>query len=290
MPFFWKVIAEQGQVFGDPAHECVARVTNGHNFSYPGYNELLTGAGDERIDSNSKRNNENITVLEWLHRRPGFGGRVAAFCSWDVFPFIINTQRSGVPVNAGWQPLDQGNDSQRLELLNELAEELPHSWPDVRYDAFTFYGAEEYLKSRTPRVLYVSLGETDDWAHAGRYDLYLDSAQRSDAYIRRLWETVQSMPEYADKTSLVLSTDHGRGAGKSDWKSHGKKVVGSDRMWIAVIGPDTSAEGLRSKLEVTQGQVASTVAALLGEDFHAVFPRSAAPLPDVIRRSPPADK
>lgn len=279
LPFFWNAIARQGQVFGDPERNCLARVTNGHNFSYPGYNELLTGASDERIDSNAKRNNDNITVLEWLHRRPGFSGRIAAFCSWDVFPFIINTQRSGVPVNAGWQPLDQGADAQRIELLNELARETPHSWDGVRYDAFTFHGALEYLKLSKPRLLYVSLGETDDWAHGGRYDLYLDSAQRSDGYIRRLWETVQSMPEYVNQTSLVISTDHGRGTGLSDWKSHGKKIAGSDRIWMAVLGPDTPAGGLRGKMEVTQGQIAATVAALLGEDFKAVFPGAAPPLP-----------
>src|SRR5438445_10014792 len=52
LPFFWKTIALGGQVFGDPAHNSRARVTNGRNFSYPGYNEILSGFADERIDSN----------------------------------------------------------------------------------------------------------------------------------------------------------------------------------------------------------------------------------------------
>ena len=31
------------------------RITNGLWFSYPGYNEMLTGAADPRIDSNDKK-------------------------------------------------------------------------------------------------------------------------------------------------------------------------------------------------------------------------------------------
>lgn len=285
MPFFWQVVAKQGQVFGAPETNSVARVTNGHNFSYPGYSEILTGHADPRIDSNAKRPNPNVTVLEWLNGRDGFRGRVAAFCSWDVFPFIINAQRSGVPVNAGWEPLEIAASPEKLESLNSLARELPHTWQNVRYDAFTFHGALDYLKLKKPRCLYVSLGETDDWAHDGRYDLYLDAARRNDDYVRKLWEASQSMPEYAGKTSLILTTDHGRGDTRTDWKSHGKLISGSDRMWIAVLGPDTPPDGLRQDTHVTQSQVAATVAALLGEDYHGAVPQSAPALPGVLRNS-----
>ncbi|MGI8992391.1 MAG: hypothetical protein ACR2I2_22775, partial [Bryobacteraceae bacterium] len=41
-------------------------VTNGLNFSYPGYSETLCGFADPRIKSNDKVPNPNVTVLEWL--------------------------------------------------------------------------------------------------------------------------------------------------------------------------------------------------------------------------------
>ena len=184
MPFFWNEVAKHGQVFGSPDHESSIVVKNGHNFSYPGYNELLTGFSDKRIDSNAKNHNENVTVLEWLNRMPEFDRRVAAFCSWDVFPFIINDSRSGIPVNAGWMPLEHFEDKLIQKSYNELTNNLPRYWHSVRYDAFTFRGALEYMKTKKPRVLYVALGETDDWAHAGRYDLYLESANQNDEFIR----------------------------------------------------------------------------------------------------------
>jgi hypothetical protein len=279
-PWFWSVVAKQGQVFGDPEHNSAARVTNTQHFSYPGYNELLSGFGDPRIDSNDKKPNPNVTVLEFLNRRPGFEGRVGAVTSWDVFPWIINTERSGVPVNAGWAKPDlKGPEMARLD---ELAREVPKSWAGVRYDYWTSRIAEEWLKQKRPRVFYVSFGETEDWAHAGRYDLVLDSARRTDEYIRRLWEQVQADPEYAGKTSLVLTTDHGRGDDRDGWKSHKADVPGSDRIWMAVLGPDTPALGVRSDADVTQSQVAATVAALLGEDFQQANPQAAAPLPGVV--------
>ena len=275
LPFFWGTVAKEGQVYGDPSKGGQGKSTNGRFFSFPGYNEILSGYADDRITSNAKKPNPNVTVLEWLSRHDGFEGKVAAFGSWDVFPYIINTERSGIPVNAGWMDLTESPDEDFLESLNELSREIPRYWGNVRYDFFTFHGAAEYLKKHRPRVLYVAFGETDDWAHDRRYGLYLDSAWRTDDYIRRLWELIQSMPEYAGKTSLVMTTDHGRGDTSEDWTGHGADTPGSDDIWIAVMGPDTPARGVVLDAAVTQGQVAATVAALLRLDYAAAVPEAA---------------
>lgn len=282
MPFFWNSLVTEGQVLGNVNASSVVRVTNGRYFSYPGYNEILSGFADKTIDSNAKRPNGNVTVLEWLNQKPQYRGRVAAFGSWDVFPYIINQERSGIYVNAGWQELEIFADAGDKQQWNLLANELPRYWPGVRYDAFTFRGALEYLQVKRPRVLYVALGETDDWAHDGRYDLYLDAARRSDQYIKQLWETCQKLDQYRGKTTFVITTDHGRGDDREGWKSHGASIPGCEYIWIAVIGPDTPSLGQRSKGETTQSQIAATVAALLGEDFAGTDDRIASPIPGVI--------
>jgi hypothetical protein len=283
LPFFWSTLANQGQVFGDPSRGAAARVTNGRNFSYPGYSEILCGFPDDRIDANAKRFNPNVTVLEWLHRRPGFDGRVAAFTSWDLFPWIINDKRSGVYVNSGWMPFEHATDPMRLAALNDLVRDETRIWDNVRSEALTFHGMVEYIKVKKPRVLYASFGETDDWAHEGRYDHYLATAWQTDQYIERLWKLIQSMPEYAGKTSLVLTTDHGRGDTRVEWKSHGKDIPGSHLMWMTVLGPDTPALGVRENVEVTQSQVAATIAALLGEDYAGAVENAGKPLPGVLK-------
>jgi hypothetical protein len=283
LPFFWNTIATDGQVFGDISVDCHVRVTNGRFFSYPGYSEILCGFPDPKISSNAKRYNDNVTVLEWLHRRPPYQGRVAVFSGWDVFPYIINDKRNGIYVNAGWQALEFFADKRKQAHWNELAQALPKYWPGVRYDVFTSAGALEYLRTQHPRVLYVALAETDDWAHDGRYDLYLDAANRSDQIIRELWETAQSLESHRNCTSMVITTDHGRGDDREGWKSHGVLQAGSDHIWIAIFGPDTPAQGIRANAQVTQSQVAATVAKLLGEDYLSFGSRIGSPLPGVIR-------
>lgn len=283
MPFFWKHVATKGQVFGDASQGSTAQVTNGHNFSYPGYSEILCGFADPRVDSNDKKNNPNVTVLEWLSRKPAFQNQVAAFASWDVFPWIINTERSGIPVNAGWQPASAAGTQPHSQLLHEVGEQLPRLWDNVRYDALTMQAVFDSLKTRQPRVLFVSLGETDDFAHEGRYDHYLDSAHRNDRLIEKLWNHIQTLPQYHGKTSLIITTDHGRGDDRIEWKNHGKNQPMSKFMWIAVLGPDTPALGIRKETTVTQSQIAATVAQLLGEDYAGNVSQAGKPLPGAIR-------
>ena len=266
MPFMWNVIAKQGQIFGDPAAKSTSRVTNGLWFSYPGYNELYSGAADPRIDSNNKVPNPNVTVFEWLNWRRGFEGRVAAFGSWDVLPSMLNTGRSGIPVGTGW-------------AVSELARDLPAYWEYGPFDAPVVYAALETLRTKLPRVLYLMLGEGDEWAHEGRYRLYLDATTRADRFIERVWTTLQSMPEYRGRTTLIITTDHGRGATVKDWTDHGRNVPAAERTWMAAIGPDVPALGVRANIDVTAAQIAATVAAAVGEDFRAASPKAAPPVP-----------
>lgn len=285
LPFFWRVIATQGQILGNVNKGSLAKVSNGLNFSYPGYNEILTGAPDPRIDSNAKTPNPNVTVLEWLNQKPAFRGRIAAFCAWDVFPYILNRERSGLHVRAGWEPMVVGNPTARQALLNELIGQTTRVWDTVAYDSFVFHGALDYLKDHKPRLLYVAFGETDDWAHDGRYDRVLQSARATDGFIQQLWETAQSLPEYRGTTTLLITTDHGRGSGLKEWKDHGQRVKGAEFIWVAALGPDTPALGERSNTQpLTQSQVAATVAKFLDEDFRSAKTNVAAPIDAVFAR------
>ncbi len=223
-------------------------------------------------------------MFEFLHRRPGFQDRVAVFGAWDLFPWILSAPRSGLLVNAGYEPLRLPEPNARIELLNALRAETEY-WDSEAFDSFIFHTALEYLRERKPRVLAILLGETDEWAHAGRYDLYLKAAHRVDRYAGLLWETLQSMPEYRGSTTLILATDHGRGPGRRDWRNHGRRVPESQFVWMAFLGPDTPPLGVRENSPtVTQAQLAATIAALLGEDFRTAVPAAAPPIDDVVRR------
>lgn len=279
LPFFWGTIAKQGQVFGDPSREAAVKLTNGLKFSYPGYSELFCGFADPRIDSNDKRPNPNLSVLEFLNGQPACKDRVAAFCTWDVFPSIFRSGTNGLRVQAGWLPIQEKDLNERQRAINAMADRLPRYWPGNAFDIVTMEAAQAHLQKHKPRVLFIGLGETDEWGHGRRYDLYLDAARNSDRFLAELWQQLQELPDYKDQTTLIVTTDHGRGSTRTDWTDHGKNVPGAEWIWIAVLGPDTPALGVREKVAVTQSQVAATIARLLGEDFSKASPKSAPPLP-----------
>jgi len=284
-PFLWNTVAVRGQIFGNQALGSVARVTNGLAFSYPGYNEMLTGHPDARIDSNEFGPNPNISVLEWLNTLPDLHGKVSVFATWAIFKDILNVSRSHLPLQVGWDLPYHGELSERQALLNRLYQTTTRLDDEDVYDAFQQVPLLDSFAKQQPHVLFVGYGETDNWAHSGRYDLVLHSAHLFDQFVAELWERLQALPAYRDRTTFIITTDHGRGSGPTEWKEHGKEQKGSENIWIAVLGPDTPPLGERSHTaEVHQAQIAATVAALLGKDFCHAVPAAAPPIDVVLGR------
>jgi len=279
-PFLWDVVAKHGQLFGNQTNGSLARVTNGLAFSYPGYNEMLTGHADPRINSNEYGPNPNVSVYEWLNQAPDLHGRVAAFAGWHAFKDIFNEPRSHLVLQAGTMRPAGNRSGPREALLEQLYQQTSELETGDIWDAFLQIPLIDYVKTARPRVLFVGYGETDWWAHIGHYDLVLESAHHMDAFVRELWETMQAIPEYRGRTTFIITCDHGRGSGLEEWKEHGVHQRGSENIWIAVIGPDTPPLGERSgPPAVTQAQIGATIAALLGRDFRTAVPAAAAPLP-----------
>jgi hypothetical protein len=287
LPFLWGPLARGGQLFGNVAAGSRVLVTNRLNFSYPGYQEMLAGFPDSAIDRNEFGPNPNPTVFEWLNEQPQLRGKVAAFATWDVFADIFARERSGLFVHAGWEPPYAAPRGSVDSLLNRLYATTHRGWENNAWDSFMHAVAIRHLAAQRPRVLFVGYGETDEWAHAGRYDRYLRAAQTVDGFIAELWAAVQSHRDLRDHTTLLITTDHGRGRTVQDWTNHGREVAGAEEMWLAVIGPDTRALGeRRDAAPVLQSQIAATVAELLGFDYRIAVPRAAPAVADVVRRQP----
>lgn len=270
-PFLWSVVEKNGQLYGNRWKDNKMNVTNPYQFSYPGYNEIFTGYPDVAINSNDKIRNPNINVLEYLNQQAGFAGKVAAFSTWDVFPYILNTWRSGVLVNADVDTLHFPDAN--LKLINDM-QFLTTRPIGVRPDVLTYMAAREYMKDYHPKVLYLAFDETDDFAHGGMYDQYLKSAHAEDGMMADLWKYIQSDPQYKNNTTLIITCDHGRGdLAKETWRDHGQKITESSQIWMAAIGPDTLPLGeLKTAGQLYQQQLAATFAALLGYHFTANHP------------------
>jgi Type I phosphodiesterase / nucleotide pyrophosphatase len=282
-PFLWGTVAKQGQIFGNRLKGSDAHVSNGKAFSYPGYNEMSTGFPNDAITSNEYGPNPNATVFEWLNKFDEFRGRVAIYGTWNVYDNIFNKARSGLIMQTGWDLPAKENATPRDALLRELYATTTRFDEEDVSNSFLQVPLLDFVRTGTPKVLFVGYGETDNWAHQGRYDLVLDSAQRFDFFVKQLWETMQGMPEYHGNTTFIITTDHGRGSGLVQWKEHGIEEKGSENIWIAVIGPDTAALGERTHAApVVQAQIAATVAAFVGKDYPAAVKKAAAPIGAVL--------
>jgi bisphosphoglycerate-independent phosphoglycerate mutase (AlkP superfamily) len=144
---------------------------------------------------------------------------------------------------------------------------MPTPWDSVRHDYITLHMALDYLQREKPRVIHIALGETDDWAHDKRYDRVIWAIQYFDTALQRLSAFVDGTPEYRGSTTMIVTIDHGRGSTEEDWHGHGAKVVGAEKIWLAMRGPDTPALGENSHVRTAhQRDVAPTILRLLGLD------------------------
>jgi len=289
-PFLWGVVATEGQMIGNQTKGSIARVTNGKAFSYPGYNEMLTGLPDSRIDSNEFGPNPHATVFEWLNKQPEYQDKVAVFATWSTFKDIFNTGRSHLPIQAGWDLPYRGTLSPNQQVINDLYLHTTRLDEEDVYDSLQQVPLLDYIRAHHPKVLFVGYGEADNWAHSGRYDLVLHSAHDIDHFIEQLWNTLQSIPGYRDQTTFLITADHGRGSGRTEWKDHGIEQKGSENIWIAVIGPDTPPLGERSNISpVTQSQIAATLACFLGKDYRHDVPAAAPAITGLLSKALPCN-
>ena len=153
---------------------------------------MFCGFADPSINSNAKKPNPNLSVLEFLNSKPAYQGRVvAAFRTWDVFPFIFRSKQNGLKVHAAWQPVEDAPLTDRQRMMNEMLSLLPHYWADNTFDIVSMEYAR-VLPSPTSCACgwYIGLGESDEWGHGRRYDLYLDSAHNADRFLGEVVATV----------------------------------------------------------------------------------------------------
>ena len=110
------------------------------------------------------------------------------------------------------------------------------------------------MKSRPTRGGWLSwgYGDTDEWAHAGNYRLYLEAANDVDRFIRELWETAQADPFYKDQTTFIITCDHGRGvSADKGWFHHSREVDRSNETWLMAFGAGVPAKACSPRASIT---------------------------------------
>jgi hypothetical protein len=273
MPFFWSTIVEKGQIHGNRNKGSFVDNSNPYWFSYPGYSEILTGQVDTAINSNEYKPNPNTNFFEYLNTLPFYKNKVIAFGAWDAFKRILNDKRSGFPViNGNHVDSTLIIDPQMKLIADMISESYEPFGKDETLDVFIKYQALHYLKTKKPNAMYISFGETDELAHAGNYPEYLKAANRFDAFLKEVYNFINTDPDYKGKTVILITTDHGRGdLIKKQWTSHGQKISDSHQIWYALIGSGVEGLGEISKNEqVFQKELIHIVSKLINVNFESV--------------------
>lgn len=275
LPFFWSAIEKEGQIYGNRNLGNHVNVSNPYWFSYPGYSEIFCGYVDTLINSNSYKANPNTNLLAFLNKQKGYIGKVQAFGAWNAFDRILNEMVSQIPVTNAFHPIGGSHPNSNEKLINAMLQDSYRIFGDEECaDVFTHYAAVESWRKNKPKVLYISYGETDEFAHAGMYRSYLDAAHQFDQWLKDILTMIQNDPGYKNKTALFITVDHGRGDKiKSEWRDHGRDVAGSDEIWFAVMAPGIGAKGeITETMQIWQKQFAQTIAHLLDMQFIAEHP------------------
>lgn len=264
MPYLKHSLKTGGVVFGNATNDEEMLVSNRRNVSLPGYQSIMTGF-EQPCNGNNCGRVTVETVGERLVRELKLDRfAVASIASWDHMPLAVEHIPGQLLTNAKFDLLTDGSDDAIFDLNNQLqaADLAPWSF-EARWDRYTMAHSLHYLKKHKPRFLFISLNDTDNWAHANRYAEYINAIQQIDAWISELQQTLDAMGEYGRNTTLIITTDHGRGNGGS-WKDHGPDIRGAERVWLYARGPGNSTSPSPGRKGVSHKDIRPTIEAILG--------------------------
>lgn len=239
MPFFWNELVNKGKLYGNRKYGNKVEVNNSSLKSFPGYAEIWNGYVDGTITGNKPPINNNETVIEFLSKQSGFGGnKIAITAAASTFTDLFHASENDFTISAGHQDLTVYNTTLRV------------------------------MERDKPRFVYMAINKTDHWAHQFEYDSHLNLIHEADGFIKGVWDFIEQDDFYKGKTTLFITTDHGRGIAH-EWHTHGDGVIDrAEEIWFAVVGPDTKPKGVQKNEEVIKAnQFAKTMAAFLELHF-----------------------
>lgn len=108
-----------------------------------------------------------------------------------------------------------------------------------RHDSITLNVLFQKLTTYTPKIVLVNFREPDYSGHQNNWIAYLNGIKNTDKYIDSIWKHIQNDPHYKNKTTLIVTNDHGRHLDNSGgFQSHGDGCLGCRKLSLLVLGPD----------------------------------------------------
>jgi len=136
----------------------------------------------------------------------------------------------------------------------------PHYHTQGTSDTQVWQEAQTILATLSPSFLLLYLSDVDHAGHVGNWNEYLAAIETADGIVGALWQTLQANPNYAGKTTMLVTNDHGRHT--TDFTGHGDGCAGCRTIQLLAVGPDIQP-GLVSTVSRSIPDVTPTIGALL---------------------------
>ena len=170
----------------------------------------------------------------------------------DTFYNGFQTQYATVPTLWEYFRKEHGGDSTRAQYIMKYlsspwlqsfrADYGPAYWPwyilSGSNDLQVWQKARTQLLNWHPRVSVVYLSDVDHYAHAGVWGDYTRAINIADSIVGMIWDLVQGDPVFRDKTTILVTNDHGRHSDgvSTGFVGHGDGCAGCRRIMLFGIG------------------------------------------------------
>lgn len=133
-------------------------------------------------------------------------------------------------------------------------------------DELSIYIVQQLIRQQAPSLVWITMHDIDV-AHTGAYSLYIDAIRRTDRLCAELWRMVQSEPEYAGNTLMLILPDFGRDsdeeAGGNGFQHHRTGDPSSRTTWMMALGAGVR-EGAIYDHPVQSTDLVPTLGSILG--------------------------
>lgn len=120
---------------------------------------------------------------------------------------------------------------------------------------------KEIMDQHQPELVFINLHQTDKYAHAGSWRKYVSHIATADRVVYELWRKIQRHPFYRNRTTLLVTNDHGRHT--TDFTNHGDCCEGCQHVMLLALGPGISRGHEAGAVERGLQDIAATVGWLM---------------------------
>jgi hypothetical protein len=157
-----------------------------------------------------------------------------------VQPELISMLNSDNYDGLGWTISGDASllDTPTLGVMQQAIEDLIRTNAPVTGDEFTFLVSAEVMRRFAPSLLTITFSDMEV-AHFGSYSLHLAGIRTVDRLVFELWNLIQELPAYKDKTTLFVLPEFGRdldGSSTNGFFNHRQNSESTRITWMLGLG------------------------------------------------------